>query len=86
MNITCQKLELNYPCTWKYKLIVKSDALIKNIISDTIDNREHNMELSNQSSKGKFISYLVELKVKDEADRLNLHKIFSEHKDIKMIV
>jgi len=86
MNITCQKLELNYPCSWRYKLIIKSDVSIKDIIAQTLGDREHIGSLANKSSRGKFVSYLVELEVKDEADRLNLHEIFSKHKDIKMIV
>jgi len=85
-NLTCQKLELNYPCVWKYKLIIKSDANIQTIIKQTISNRKHKGLTTNKSSKGKFVSYLVETQVQDEEDRLNLHRIFSNHKDIKMII
>ncbi len=86
MNLSCKKLELDYPCVWKYKLIMKNEVCIKDVLDETIGKREFKGKLSNTSSKGKFISYLVELVVTDEKDRLNLHELFGKHKDIKMIV
>jgi putative lipoic acid-binding regulatory protein len=86
INLNDHKLELDYPCNWKYKLIMKHDIDVKNVMKDTLGKREHKVSKSNTSSKGKFTSHQVELLVHNEDDRKELHRLFHSHDDVKMIV
>jgi len=86
IDLNKHDLELDYPCNWKYKLIVRQEIDIKIIMKETLGKREHNVKKANTSSKGKFTSHQVELLVHNEDDRKELHRIFHSHDDIKMIV
>ncbi len=79
-------LELDYPCSWKYKLVVREHTNINTVITDVIEQREHSVKPSKTSSKGKFKSYTMELIVHNEEDRKMLYELLGKHTDIKMIV
>ena len=85
-NLNCQKVQLNYPCKWTYSLIIREDININTITDNILKQRKHKKNLSNKSSKGKFNSYKIELEVYDEKDRNNLTNLFSNHKDVKMVL
>lgn len=86
IDLNNHKLELDYPCKWEYKLVMRKEACIKTVMKDTLGDRDHKTSISKYSSKGKFTSHKVELIVHNEDDRKELHRIFHEHKDVKMIV
>lgn len=86
IDLNQHKLELEYPCDWKYKLVVLHDKNIKNIIQDVLNDRKHGITPSKQSSKGKFKSYTLELLVHNEEDRIELYKILKDHEHIKMVI
>lgn len=86
IDLNKEKLQLDYPCNWTYKLIVKEDTDIKKIARDILLKREHTISDSNSSKKGKFKSYALETLVHNEDDRKELFSNLSKHKDIKMIV
>lgn len=86
IDLNQHKLELQYPCSWIYKLIVKESVDIKKVVFDVIETREHTVKESKSSSKGKFKSYNLELIVHNDDDRTLLHELLGKHSDIKMIV
>ena len=86
IDLSKEKLELNYPCSWSYKIVVHEKTNIKKTVKDVVLEREHNIEHSNKSKKGKFNSYTLELLVHNEDDRKELYKVLGEHDDIKMVL
>ncbi|MEA3352725.1 MAG: DUF493 domain-containing protein [Campylobacterota bacterium] len=86
IDLNQHKLELDYPCNWKYKLVVKSEQDVSEIIKEVLDEREHGVEPSKTSSKGKFKSYTLEMMVHNDDDRKELYKILADHEHIKMVV
>lgn len=86
IDLNQHTLELDYPCSWTYKLIVKENVNINKVVFDVIESREHSVKPSKSSSKGKFKSYSLELIVHNEDDRKMLHELLGKHDDIKMIV
>lgn len=86
IDLNQHTLELDYPCSWSYKLIVRENININAVVTDVIENREHTVKPSKSSSKGKFKSYNLELIVHNEDDRKMLHEMLGKHSDIKMIV
>ncbi len=86
IDLNNKKLELNYPCSWEYKLVVLEECNIKKCVKEIILEREHSLNSSKTSSKGKFKSYNLKLFVHNEDDRLELFRLLGEHKDIKMVL
>ena len=86
IDLNKEKLELNYPCNWEYKLVVLEHINIKMTVKEIILNREHKVKESKVSAKGKFKSYTLELLVHNEDDRKELFKQLGEHENIKMVL
>jgi len=86
INLNDKKLELDYPCSWEYKLIVLENCNIKKCIKDILLEREYNLKLSKTSSKGKFKSYTLQMLVHNEDDRKEIFSILGEHQGIKMVL
>ncbi|MDN5062027.1 HP0495 family protein [Aliarcobacter butzleri] len=86
IDLNDKKLELDYPCSWEYKLVVLDTTNIKQTVKEVIFEREHKVKESKVSSKGKFKSYTLEMLVHNEDDRKEIFKLLGEHSDIKMII
>ncbi|PUE67239.1 MULTISPECIES: HP0495 family protein [Arcobacteraceae] len=86
IDLNDKKLELDYPCSWEYKLVVLETTNIKQTVKEVIFEREHKVKESKVSSKGKFKSYTLEMLVHNEDDRKEIFKLLGEHGDIKMII
>ena len=86
IDLNQYKLELDYPCIWKYKVVIKCDSDIKDIIQEILCEREHTVLPSKKSSKGKFTSHNIELTVHNDDDRKEIYKLLGDHKHIKMVV
>ena len=86
VDLSKEKLELDYPCNWTYKLVVKEQINIKKTVKEVVLEREHTVIESKTSAKGKFKSYTLELLVHNEDDRKTLFEILGEHNDVKMVL
>jgi len=86
IDLSQHKLELDYPCNWKYKLVVRCEHDINCIVKEILKDRLHTISSSNQSKKGNFNSFTLDLEVLDEEDRKELYKLLGDHKDIKMVL
>lgn len=81
-----KKLELDYPCSWCYKVIASEQKALQNAIKDVIDEREHKLTESNTSKSGKFISMNLDMLVHNEDDRQFIYDALKKHQDIKMVL
>ena len=86
IDLSQHTLELDYPCNWEYKVVIRQEQVIKDIIKQVLQEREHNIKPSKTSSKGKFKSYTLEMLVHNEDDRKEIYKILGAHEHIKMVV
>jgi len=86
IDLSQHKLELDYPCNWTYKLVIRKEQNMNKIIKELLDDRKHGVKPSKTSSQGKFKSYTLDLIVEDENDRKDLYKILGDHEHIKMVV
>ena len=86
INESKEKLELEYPTNWTYKLISLDSATIQKVVHEVILEREHKLSHSNSSKTGKFVSMNLELLVHNEDDRNFIYQAFKDHNDIKMVL
>jgi len=70
------KLELEYPCSWKYKVVIHSVIL----------ERAHTLKHSNTSRTGKYVSLNLDLIVQNEDERTFIYEALKAHQDIKMVL
>ena len=86
IDLNNEKLELNYPCKWIYKIIGKNNQDIKKAVKEILDQREYVLKRSKSSKKGKFKSFTLELLVHNEDDRKMLYDILYNNDNINMVL
>jgi len=86
INDSEQKVVIEYPCNWCYKIIASEKAALEQAIRDVIDEREHSVSHSNKSKTGKYISMNLDLLVHNEDDRTFIFDALKRHQDIKMVL
>lgn len=86
INELDKKLELEYPCSWCYKVIGRERAVLEEAIRDVILEREHKLTHSHDSRSGKYISLNLELLVHNEDDRNFIYEALKAHQHITMVL
>ena len=86
INDSEKKLELEYPCSWSYKLIGHEKEAIQKAIHDVIIEREHTLEHSNNSKTGKYVSMNLDLVIQNEDERNFIFEALKKHQNIKMVL
>jgi len=86
INDSEQKVLIEYPCNWCYKVIASEQAALEQAIKDVIAERDHKLSASNSSKTGKYISMNLDLLVHNEDDRTFIFDALKRHQDIKMVL
>ena len=86
INDSEQKLVLEYPTSWTYKLIGREKEVIQKAIHDVILEREHTLNHSNNSKTGKYVSMNLDLVIQNEDERNFIYEAFKAHENIKMVL
>ncbi|MBE7358238.1 DUF493 domain-containing protein [Campylobacter sp. RM12327] len=66
------KPKINYPCFWKYKLIISKDEKIENIVALVTKQKEYKLEFSNLSSNGNYQSHNLSVFILNDKERLDI--------------
>ena len=90
MAITCeingQQLQLEYPCSWCYKVIALERAGIEIAAMEIFSQRIYSLKPSNVSGSGKYVSMNLELLVHNEDERTFFYETLKAHQHIKMVL
>lgn len=86
LNDRDEKLTLEYPCNWAYKLIASEAEALKKAIRDVIDERAHKLTHSKNSKGGKYVSMNLDMLVHNEDDRNFIYEALKAHQNIKMVL
>ena len=86
INDSKKKLELEYPCSWTYKLIGYEKEAIQKAIHEVILKREHTLTHSNKSKTGKYVSMNLDLVIHNEDERNFIYEALKAHQHIKMVL
>ena len=84
-NRDSEKISIDYPCEWVYKIIGSDKESVHNAIANIIQDSEYQINDSNTSKTRKYISFDVKVVVGDEAYRNKIYQAFKEHDDIKFV-
>ncbi len=86
LNAMDKKVEIDYPCEWKYKVIGEEKEKIEGAIRAVMGERLHTCTYSRASKKGKYHSYEVKTLVHNEDERTELFHQLKRHDDLKMVL
>jgi putative lipoic acid-binding regulatory protein len=85
-DICSKEISIEYPCSWRYKLIVIAKSDIKTITKRVLKNREHTINFSHESKNGGYKSYNLDILVFNGKDREELFEALKADSDIKFIL
>jgi len=80
------KLEIEYPCSWEYKIIGDDENSLRDEVAQLLKNNDYNLFLSKKSSSGRFVSLNLKTVVSSEAERTNLYKLLKNNPLIKIVI
>jgi uncharacterized protein len=86
INDETQKLELEYPCNWCYKVVAYERAGIEIAALEIFSERTYSLNPSNTSRGGKYVSMNLELLVHNEDERTYFFETLKAHPHIKMVL
>lgn len=89
VNMNCIngcKPNIDYPCQWHYRLIGEDRSAIMEAIHSTVDVGICVITEGNASSGGRYLSLNLEIRVDNEAERLRLYQVFSNHPAIRVVI
>jgi len=81
-----EKLKLEYPCAWSYKIIGTDQNDMQAAVEEIVQDRTCKISVSRQSEKAKYISLNIELTVESESHRTVLYEALRAHKAIKIVL
>lgn len=86
INDSKEKLQLNYPCNWCYKLIGHDKNNLHLAVKSIVKEKPHTLTASNKSKNGKYISMNLELLIDNEDERKYLYEALKQHEHIKTVL
>lgn len=86
LNDNQEKLVLEYPCNWCYKVIGYEQEHIHHAVKEIILEKPHTLKLSNASKTGKYISMNLDLIIMNEEERVFIYEALKQHQNIKMVL
>lgn len=81
-----EKVEIDYPCSWPYKVIGENADLIKIAIEECCQPSEVKISYSHTSKGGKYHSFKALVNVESEAIRLGIFAKLKNHPYLKMVL
>jgi len=81
-----ERPEIEYPCTWVYKVIGEDCTLLKDVITESCAPIGVSITHSHMSSKGKYHSLNAELIVPSEEIRLGIYETLKSAPAVKIVL
>ena len=75
-----------FPCRWEYRVIGTASARIRKAILNVIEGAEHSLTFSRFSQGGKYISFALEVTVRNEEHRNAIHDGLKSQPCIKAVL
>ena len=78
--------EIEYPCTWSYKIIGSDRELIWKNIETALEDLEYELNNSHQSKTGKYASLHLSIQVDSQEERDRLFQMLQNIPTVKMVI
>ncbi len=81
-----EKLEIEYPCSWEYKIIGDNEDSLRREVSKLFGDVDYNLDYSKQSSSGKFVSLNLATTVSSEKEKNEIYSFLKKNSFIKIVL
>lgn len=81
-----QKVKIEYPAQWNYKVIIHAYADIEEVVKNVVADRTYTIKKSNNSKNNTYESYKVTLLVHSDEDRVALFHEFKKQNGVKIVL
>jgi putative lipoic acid-binding regulatory protein len=81
-----QKLQLEYPCPWVYKVIGPDKDKMQSAVAEIIWDCKYKISHSRSSETAKYHCLNVELTIESESQRTALYEALKAHPAVKMVL
>ena len=81
-----EKPQIDYPCTWSYKVIGSDKKLVTEAILVILEKFDYQFSESNQSRTGKYVSFHISARVESEEERNELFCMLQDIPTVKMVL
>jgi putative lipoic acid-binding regulatory protein len=86
INDMKEKVKIDYPCRWVYKIIGTSQEELQALVAALLQDSPYRISLCNSSATGKYYCMNVELTVENEEKRVALYESLKQHPAVKIIL
>jgi putative lipoic acid-binding regulatory protein len=80
-----QKVSIDYPCLWLYKVIGSDEAKMRAAIADVIAGAWE-ITASRSSATGKYLTLNVAVQVEKEETRIAIYEALRKEPSVKMVL
>lgn len=80
-----QKVSIDYPCLWNYKVIGSDEAKMRAAIAN-VTAGAGDVTASRNSATGKYLALNVTVQVKDEKTRILIYEALRKEPSVKMVL
>ena len=80
------KPEIEYPCTWTYRIIGSDEQAIREAVRRLLGDAGYVLTPSNTSATGKYVSLVLKLVVIDEQQRLGISRDLLAEETIRYVL
>ena len=85
-DLSGQRPEIEYPCTWRYRIIGTSSQGVHEAARHATQDDEIQLTSGNQSRAGRYESFELELTVQSEAHRNRVFRALQAHEAVKFVL
>jgi uncharacterized protein len=85
LDLNDSRPDIEYPCSWEYKVIGSNIDNILSAIEDAASGLTYTVKPSNISRNSKYFSIDVKVEVPNEAIRDVIYSALVKHEDIKIV-
>lgn len=86
LNNSDEKLVIDYPCDWDFRLIGFDQESIQKAVTEILPDSPYEIEPGNESAGGKYVSMILIKQVSSDDERTGLYEKLKNHSAIKMVL
>lgn len=80
-----QRPEIEYPTDWGYRVVGRSEASLRTLVTEVVGNAPHEIEGVQPSSKGAYVSLRLSVTVASEEHRDAIYAKLVDADEVKIV-
>lgn len=86
INAIQERLQIEYPCKWLYKVIGTDPDQVRQAVLEAVDAEGVTIDHSHTSSGGRYVSFNVEVLVHSDEQRIEIYEALRAHAAVTRVL